>query len=91
MTTVRVDVAKLNWVTPRDQDAELEPDVLAEAAVFSSKYVIQPEGDHFLLWSALDEYSWTVHPTVDAAQDAAQAEFDRTIRLLVTIHVTETL
>lgn len=59
---------------PQDDDGE---DAAGMVWGIGGRYRITRGRGDFLLWLARDEFVWTSHPTIKAAQDAAEADWQK--------------
>lgn len=64
----------LVWTKPTDHPCDHDGSLWCANGI-GGRYSITKESDHFLLWLAEDEFIWRSHPTVKAAKEAAEADW----------------
>lgn len=83
---MKVRVKELQWRKPADHPQD-NSEALWVAPGLGGQYSITPEEQHFLLWDADDNFSWSPYPSIAAAKAAAQSDYER--RILSAIEVSD--
>jgi hypothetical protein len=70
----------LKWRKPTDHPCEAETSICVADGI-GGKYSIQADRiGKFLLWFAWDAFVWAAYPTLQAAKDAAEIDWQKRFR-----------
>ena len=82
---MKITAKPLRWRKPSDHPQDME-DAAFVANGIGGRYAVTDDG---LLWWAHDEFTFEQFASIDAAKDAAEADWQRRIRLVVCIQQTD--